>query len=267
MAHPTFAAMIFSGIDTFRRRLQAGEVLLGTAMAITDAQVSEALADAVDFLWIDLEHATMGPEAMRGHLMAARGRQRAIVVRVPSSDTAFIKPVLDAGAPGIVVPQVASVAEVEAVVADCRYPNVGRRGFGPLVASDYGRLGGADYPEIANRSLFVSVMIERVEAVEAIDDIVAVPGLDSVVLGPNDLSGSLGHLGQVEHPDVVAAMERVIAAAKAQGVPVGCGMPVDAEYAVLQARRGVQWLQIGGDINYMMNAVDDTMKAIRGKVA
>ena len=110
-------------------------------------------------------------------------------------------------------------------------------------------------------------MIERVEAVEAIDAIVAVPGLDSVVLGPNDLSGSLGRLGDIEHPDVVQAMEHVISVARAAGLPVGSGMPVDADYAVVQAQRGVQWLQIGGDIIYMMNAVDDTMKAIRGKLA
>ena len=259
--------MIFDGIDDFRRRLRAGETLVGTTLTLTDPQVCEALAESVDFLWIDLEHSAMGPEAMRTHLMVARGRRRAVLVRVPGSDTVSIKPVLDAGAPGIVVPQVASAAEVESVVADCRYPPQGRRGFGPLVASDYGRLGGPEYPALADRSLFVSVMIERVEAVEAIDEIVAVPGLDSVVLGPNDLSGSLGLLGQVEHPDVVAAMERVIAAASARGLPVGSGMPVDLEYAAVQARRGVQWLQIGGDIPHLMLAVADTVKTVRQRLA
>lgn len=253
--------MIFDGIDIFRKRLAAGEVLLGTGVALTDPQVSDALADSVDFLWIDLEHAPMGFEAMRGHLLAARARRKAIVVRVTSSDTAFIKPVIDAGAPGIVVPQVASVEEVESVVADCRYPRAGRRGFGPLVASDYGRLG--NYAEVADRSLFVSVMIERVEAVDAIERIVAIPGLDSIVLGPYDLSGSLGVLGQVEHPDVVAAMERVIAAAQARRLPVGSGMPADPAYALKQARRGVQWLQLGADVLYMMKAVDDTVRAVR----
>lgn len=260
------AAVIFEGMDIFRRRLRAGEVLLGTGVALTDPQASDALADSVDFLWIDQEHAPMGFESLRGHLLAARARRRAMVVRVTGSETAFIKPVLDAGAPGIVVPQVASVAEVEAVVADCRYPTTGRRGFGPLVASDYGRLGGGDYPGLANRSVFVSVMIERMEAVEAIDAIVAVPGLDSIVLGPYDLSGSLGRLGNVEHPDVVAAMERAIAAARKRGLPVGSGMPVDPDYALLQARRGVQWLQIGGDITHLMRAVDDTMAAVRSRL-
>ena len=120
--------------------------------------------------------------------------------------------------------------------------------------------------ERANRSVFVSVMIECVEAVEFIDEIVALPGLDSVVLGPYDLSGSLGVLGQIHHPDVVSAMERVIAAAQAQNLPVGSGMPIDPEFAVLQASRGVQWLQMGGDIGYMMSAVDDAIASVRQRL-
>lgn len=258
--------MIFQGIDIFRQRLIEGEILLGSGIGLTDPQVSEALADSVDFLWIDLEHTPMSPEAMRAHLMAARGRQRAMVVRLPGSDTAFIKPVLDAGAPGIVVPQVTSVDEVRRIIDDCRYPPVGRRGFGPLVASDYGRMGD-DYVATANRSVFVSVMIECTEAVDVIDDIVALPGLDSVVLGPYDLSGSFGVLGQVHHADVVAAMERVISAARARSMPVGSGMPADPEFAVLQAARGVQWMQIGGDISYMMAATQDTMTTVRQRLS
>jgi 2-keto-3-deoxy-L-rhamnonate aldolase RhmA len=125
---------------------------------------------------------------------------------------------------------------------------------------------GEEYVERANRSVFVSVMIECVEAVEFIDEIVALPGLDSVVLGPYDLSGSLGVLGQIHHPDVVAAMERVIAAAQAQNLPVGSGMPIDPEFAVLQASRGVQWLQMGGDIGYMMSAVDDAIASVRQRL-
>lgn len=257
---------MFEGIDEFRRRLAAGEILAGIGIALTDPQVSDALAESVDFLWIDLEHATMSPEAMRGHLLAARSRRTAAVVRVPSSDTAHIKTALDSGAPGLVVPQVRTVDEVRGVVADCRYSPVGRRGFGPHVPSDYGRRGGPEYVARANASVFVSVMIETAEAVEAIDDIAALPGLDSVVLGPYDLSGSLGVLGQVEHPTVVAAMERVIEAARSRGVSVGSGMPVDADYAVLQVQRGVQWLQIGGDVGYMMQGVERMMGTVRERL-
>ena len=258
---------MFEAIEEFRRRLSAGEVLIGSGLSFTDPQVADALADSVDFFWIDLEHSAMSPEAMRGHLLAARSRRTAAVVRVPGSDTAFIKPVIDAGAPGVVVPQVKSVEEVRQVVADCRYPPIGRRGFGPSVPSDYGRNGGPDYVARANASLFVSVMIETVEAVEVIEEITRIPGLDSIVMGPNDLSGSLGVLGEIEHPTVLRAQERAIAEARSAGIFVGSGMPVDPDYACLQAERGVQWLQIGGDCGYMVKYADEMVTSVRSRLA
>lgn len=258
---------MFEAIEEFRQHLSAGEVLIGSGLSFTDPQVADALAESVDFFWIDLEHSAMSPEAMRGHLLAARSRRTAVVVRVPSSDTAFIKPVIDAGAPGVVVPQVKSVEEVRRIVADCRYPPIGQRGFGPSVPSEYGRRGGPDYVARANASLFVSVMIETVEAVEVIEEITRVPGLDSIVMGPHDLSGSLGVLGEIEHPTVLRAQERAIAAARSAGIFVGSGMAVDADYACLQAERGVQWLQIGGDCGYMVKFADEMAANVRSRLA
>ena len=260
---------MFEAIEEFRRRLSVGELLIGSGVSFTDPQVSDALADSVDFLWIDLEHSTMSPEAMRGHLLAARSRRTAAVVRVPGSDTAFIKPVIDAGAPGIVVPQLKSVEEVRQIVADCRYPPTGQRGFGPGVPSDYSRKIGPDYVARANASLFVSVMIETVDAVEVIEEIARIPGLDSIVIGPYDLSGSLGVLGEIEHPSVLRAQERAIAAAAARsaGIFVGSGMAVDVDYACLQAKRGVQWILIGGDCGYLVDYADEMASDVRSRLA
>ncbi len=110
-------------------------------------------------------------------------------------------------------------------------------------------------------------MIETVEAVQAIDEILSIPGLDSVVLGPWDLSGAFGRLGELEHPTVVAAMDGVIAKARAAGVSVGAGMEVDVEYACIQARRGVQWLQVGVDFGYLVHSVDQVTSRIRDGLA
>ena len=257
---------MFGPITTFRQRLEAGDTLIGTAISLTDPVVSEALADSVDFLWLDQEHSTMSPEVLRANIMAARGRELPCLVRVTEGSTPFIKPVLDAGASGIVAPQVRTVDEVRRVVADCRYPPAGTRGFGPLVPTNYARGGGPDYVQRANEGIFVTVMVETVEAVDAIAEIVAVPGLDSIVIGPNDLSGSLGVLGDVEHPRVVAAMEEVIAKARAAGVYVGAGMGLDPDYAVTMARRGVQWLQFGVDVMLLIEAIDRLTADIRGKL-
>jgi len=205
----------------------------------------------------------MSPEAMSGHLLAARSKNAPAVVRVTGSSTPFIKPVLDAGADGIIVPQIRSAAEVHRIVRDCRYPPLGQRGYGPRVPSNYGREEGATFIERANREVFVAVQIETAEALAELDEILAVPGLDSLVLGPWDLSGALGMLGDVEHPTVVAAIETVIAKTRTAGLFVGSGMGTDAAYAAKMAKRGVQWLQVGGDCGYMIMAMDQITGSIR----
>src|SRR5258707_7093646 len=103
---------MFESIIRFRQKLQAGQLCLGPAITMADPLITEALADSVDFVWLDLEHAPMGAEAVKGHLLAARSKAIPAIVRVPGSGTPFIKPILDAGAEGVVVPQIRSVAEV-----------------------------------------------------------------------------------------------------------------------------------------------------------
>ena len=250
-------------IVRFRQQLAAGQRCLGAAITLSDPLISEALADCVDFFWIDLEHALIGPEGLHGHFLAAHSRNVPALVRVSGSDTPFIKPVLDAGADGIIVPQIRSVDEVRQVVSDCRYPPVGRRGFAPHVPSNYGRLSGDEFLQRANASVFVSVQIETAEALAAIDEIVRVPGLDSVVIGPWDLSGSMGMLGQVKHPQVVAAMQTVVSKARSAGLSVGAGMGTDPEFACFMAELGAQWIQVGGDYGYMVKYADDMMSTLR----
>ena len=255
---------VFEGIEKFRRRLSDGDTLIGSGITLADPQVTDAIAGTVDFLWIDNEHAPINPETLRGHLLAARARGTAALVRVPYLHPAFIKNALDSGAPGIIVPQIRGVEDVEKMVADCRYAPIGSRGFGPTVPSDYGRDGGRDYIERANASIFVSPQIETASAVDAIEAIVAVPGVDFIVLGPHDLASSLGHIADPEHPTVVQAIEHVISTAKKAGLFVGSGMPEDRDYCKTMAGRGVQWMQVGGDCRYMVSYADDLVAELRG---
>ena len=236
-------------------------------MTLADPLVSDALSDSVDFLWYDQEHFAMSPEVLRMHLMAARGKGLAGIVRVAEGSRAFIKPVLDGGASGVIAPQVRTVEEVRQFVADCRYPPVGSRGYGPLTPSNYFRDSVAEHVQHANEGVFAAIMLETADAVEAIDEIVAVAGLDSIVIGPMDLSGSLGVLGDVEHPTVTSAMERVISSARAAGVYVGAGMGLDVDYGLTLARRGVQWFQMGLDITAMIEGVDRATDEIRSRLS
>jgi 4-hydroxy-2-oxoheptanedioate aldolase len=181
-----------AAIHAFRQALRAGRTLLGAGVSFADPLVTDALAPSVDFIWLDLEHSLMSPEALNAHLLAGRARQTPMLVRVPGSDTHTVKPVLDAGAEAVVIPQVRSADEARRFVADCRYPPAGTRGYGPRVPSDYGRKGGAAFADDANRTVMPIVMLETREALDALDDILAVPGLEALMIGPYDLSFSLG---------------------------------------------------------------------------
>lgn len=257
---------MLEAITRFREHLKAGRVCLGTAITLADPLVTDAMADALDFVWIDLEHSAMSPEAMRGHLLAARARNVAALVRVPSSSTPFIKSVLDSGAEGIIVPQVVSAEEVAQVVSDCRYPPVGRRGYGPRVPANYGRERGSAYAARANQSIFVAVMIETVEALNDLDNILAVPGLDSVAIGPMDLSSALGVLGDLKHPRVAEAMDTIIAKARAAGLPVGAGMGQDPDAIYDMVQRGVQWMHLAADYHYLVRGIEQVTTLVRNRL-
>jgi len=237
---------------TFRAKLARGEPCIGPSITLSDPVVTEALAPESDLLWIDTEHTPMSLESVNAHLLAARACLTPAFVRVPGNDTPAIKRLLDMGVDGLIIPQVKSVSEVERAVADMRYPPAGRRGFGPRRPADYGRMPLETHIQTANESVFAAVQIETAEALECVEAIAAVPGLDSIVLGPMDLSGALGRLGDVGHPTVETAMDRVIAAGGAAGIAVGIGMGADSRLAEKWISRGVHWVQLGCDFEYLI---------------
>jgi 2-keto-3-deoxy-L-rhamnonate aldolase RhmA len=257
---------MFQDIQAFREKLKSGRACLGTGITFSDPAVSEAIGKSADFLWIDLEHNPISLESMHSHLIAARAAGVPALVRVPGSETPMIKRVLDSGASGLIVPQVSSAAEVRQVVDACRYKPAGNRGFGPRRLSNYGRIAGPEYLELANRHLFVAVQIENTAAMGELDAIVQVPHLDSLVIGPYDLSLSMGLT--VNHPDLLAALKRIIAAAHGAGLFVGIGMgPGDAAFAARAIELGVNWLQVGSDYGYMIHFADQLFAQIRQGVA
>ncbi|RPI86254.1 MAG: hypothetical protein EHM41_09130 [Chloroflexi bacterium] len=245
---------MLNAVAKFRQELTVGKKSIGIGVTLSDPLITEAIADSVDFLWFDLEHAAMSPEKMYAHLLAARGKNKPGIVRVTQGTTPLIKTALDGGADGIIAPQVRSVDEVKRVVNDCRYPPLGIRGFGPRVPSNYGRSLGADYLQDANKNVFVAVMIENVDALEVVEEIASIPGLDSLVIGPSDLSLSIGE-NNVYAPQTQEAMKRIIKAAKNAGKFIGAGMGVDVKFALHLAKMGVQWLQVGQDFDHLVKAI------------
>jgi 2-dehydro-3-deoxyglucarate aldolase/4-hydroxy-2-oxoheptanedioate aldolase len=255
--------MISTHINLMREKLRAGKIVLGAGITLTDPVVTEALAGSVDFFWIDLEHNAMTTESMLGHLIAARAGGAASIVRIPSGDVGWVKRVLDSGAEGIILPRAYSAREVAAFVSACRYPPLGTRGFGPRRPMRYGRMPQQEYLQQANRDVFVTAQVETVELLAEIEDVLKIDGLDSLVLGPQDLSGSMGRLGETTHPEVIEAMRMVASKAKAAGKFIGSGLGANPEFARVLIDCGVQWLQAGNDFEYMIRGCDHTFGEIR----
>jgi 2-keto-3-deoxy-L-rhamnonate aldolase RhmA len=259
--------MMFHEIERFRGKLDAGELCLGAGVTLADAAIVEALAPSLDFVWIDLEHSHLSYESVQSHLIAARAGGIAALVRVRGSDSAHIKPVLDIGADGIIVPQVRSAAEVRSIVELARYAPHGRRGYGPRRPANYGREGGLPYMQRANQQVFIAVQIENRDGLAELDAIAAIKGLDSLALGPYDLAIELGHADDLAHEEVMAAIRRVIEAARRAGKYIGTGMGAYAKGALDFAGLGLQWIQCGDDYGYMVAHAHDLMSQIRNRAA
>lgn len=253
---------MFEGIDTFRSRLRQGTVQIGASITLNDPAVTDALGPSADFFWIDMEHSPVTMSALAGHILAARAHRVASLIRVPAVDPAHIKRVLDTGGEGIIVPQVRGVEDVQQVVQAARYPPEGCRGFGPRVPSEYGRHANRDLAIRANASVFIAVQIETRTALEQIEAIAAIEGLDSIALGPWDLAASLGHINDVAHPEVDAAIQHIIDTAARAGKWVGSGMGDDPELASAYAGRGVHWIQVGNDVDYLIRRLDQLQAAV-----
>lgn len=249
--------------DVFRRKLSGAGPCLGTCVTYTDATVTETLSTVFDFVWIDMEHNALSLESAQSHIIATRGSDTAPLVRVPWNDPVLIKPVLDSGAAGVIVPLVRTADDVRLAVAACKYPPEGVRGFGPRRPTNYGTLGGPEFCRRANDSVITVVQIEHIDAVRNLDEILAVPGLTTLVIGSQDLAGSLGHIGQPRHPEVLQAIDTVIQKCRRAAMPLG--MALGDDIGVLRAWRdqGVKWFAIGADFLLLRRAAAEAAAALR----
>ncbi|MEO2018533.1 MAG: aldolase/citrate lyase family protein [Fuerstiella sp.] len=233
----------------FRRRLRAGERLIGTMVTLPTAATAEILADAgFDWLFIDAEHGPLDTGDILGILQAV-GDRVPCVVRVPQCDEGWIKRVLDVGAQGVIVPQTNTPEMVADVVRYARYAPIGSRGVGLARAHGYG-FRFDEYVASANEHIAVIVQAEHKLAVENIEAIVAVEGIDAVLLGPYDLSASLGKMGQINDSEVTSAIDHVVTTCKSADISIGSfGVTADAvrEYA----EQGISLLCAGVDVLFL----------------
>lgn len=245
-----------------KTRLREGKAVVGTTITIPSAEVAAALAaENFDFLWIEMEHSPITLETAREMILATRGLKAVPLTRVPVNQPWLAKRVLDIGSYGVIFPFSSSVELVRQAVAACKYPPAGIRGFGPSLAAFRWGLSSRDYVTVANDNVLVIPIVEEKEAVENIEAIAAVPGVDVLFIGVNDLSFSYGVGGQTGHPVVEAAVDRIIAAARKHNIPVGYPSGSPERMRELM-RRGIRFFQAGSDLGLMRQSSSEMFRQL-----
>ena len=249
-------------VPSFKDCLASGEFLVGTWLVLLDPTVPELLAGSgFDVLIADGEHGPVATSDLVQMLIATRAAGVPILYRVAANEPVRIMHALDSGASGVVIPQVRTVADVERAVAWCRYPPAGLRGVAPRRAGDYGRQAGA-YLTAANDAITCCIQIETREALDGLDSLLEIPGVDTLLVGPNDLAASIGHTGEISHPDVEIAIAHVIERAKAHGVPAGIWTQSNA-VARRRREQGYQWVTISADYGFIVTAAEAALADVR----
>src|SRR5919204_1374121 len=243
------------GDRTLRSRLLAGEALAGIFVQTPHPVVPELLGRlGVDFVCIDQEHSAMGPETVQALVAGAALAATPALVRVADATAHHVAAALDAGAAGVLVPRVSSAAAAGDVVRWSRYPPLGERGLGPGRAAGYGR-GIADALARANDEVLVAVQIETRAAMDALDEILAVDGVDLVFVGPGDLSASLGLEGGLADPRLRDVVADLLARARDAGRATGV-FALDVRTAAAWRADGVQLVVLASDLALLAASVE-----------
>ncbi len=231
------------------KRLRSRSAVFGMWNSFYHPSITEIFArTGPDFIGIDLEHSTINLSEGQRIIAAAQAGGAACLPRVASHNGEQIRQLLDSGADGILVPNVNRPEEVERIVEWCKYPPVGRRGFGVARAQGYG-FDFDDYVSRWNDRSTLILQIESIDGVAAIDRLLNHPAVDGIMVGPYDISGSLGVPGQLDHPRVMEACLRLIGACREQGKGCGTHLVEPTPERVNEAfEMGYTFLVLGSDL-------------------
>lgn len=236
-----------------KRRLAQGLPTVGQWISLPSPSIVELFASySLDWITVDTEHGGIDRERLEDMMRAMRGTPVTPIVRVTANDPALIKQALDRGAFGIVVPMVSSPDDARAAVVAAKYPPDGIRGVAGTRVSRY----GADLPEYFkawNAEVLVICQIETLDGLEKVDEIAAVPGVDVLFIGPNDLSASLNVFRQFEHAEYKAAVDRIRKAADRHGKATGY-MAATADEVLQRIDEGMRFIATGTDARLLAGA-------------
>ena len=251
-----------------KQKLKNGEIVIRAFLRSSDPTSAEIMALAgVDLIVIDNEHYPFNPQRMETIIRAAETYGAECMVRVPNTEPARIAQIMDMGAIGVVVPHIESREEALAVVDAVKYAPVGHRGFCPITrAASYGMaMSGDEYTRLANEQTCIILMTETKKGLEALDDILAIPEVDGISIGPSDVSASYGLPGQPDHPVVKAAIEEGQRKIIASGTCL-CDLYKNPEQAKKAIQSGVRMFQIGSPLQLLSGGFKELIQGVKARM-
>lgn len=255
--------------NPIKKALTENKVILGTMIVqVRTPAIMQLLAEyGLDYVFIDMEHGSYTLENAADLIQAARLAGITPIVRVADIRYDWYTRLLDAGAQGIMTPRVSSVEQVRQLMQYAKYPPLGERGFSRLAAHvNFAEIDFHDYVQWANDNIVNLIQIESKEGVENLADMLAVPGIDGVLVGMDDLALSLGVAGNTKHPLAEKALERIVATCEDHGMPWGLHIP-DTERLVRWLARGMTIATYSSDIWMMQDILRENVPLLRAAAA
>lgn len=257
-------------VNPIKTRLKAGEATFGLPIRISRTPDIARIAKATghDFIFVDIQHSIFNVETIVSIAQTALAIDIATLVRVRGIDDPDVSVLLDNGVAGIVYPDVNTAAEARKAVEICKFPPIGKRSVtGGYPHFDYRSVPLTESVPQLNELCLLVCMIETVQGLNNVEEIAAVPGVDVLHVGSNDLLANMGKPGKFDDPAIVAAQDRVIKAAKDNGIFSGCGGNRDVKRQAEAIRRGALFLTTQSDIGFIMAGATQWTKGVRAELA
>lgn len=252
-------------MHALKKTLQAGKLTIGNMISeVRNPNVVHLLARCgYDFIIVDNEHGTYSVETLSNIIAAAHGGNVPILVRIPEIRRETVMKPLDAGAAGLLAPQVDTADQARQLVEFAKYPPDGARGVALRRPHNlYRRVSASDYLRQANEETFLAVQAETPMAIENREEIASVPGIDAIFVGPMDLSVSMGHPGEATHPAQVEAVDKIVATCRQKGLASGI-MLFDRDQAAHWIEKGMRFMVYGSDISLLADAALEAVTALK----
>tara|TARA_Y100000768_G_C23990541_1_gene692298 strand:- start:3646 stop:4374 length:729 start_codon:yes stop_codon:yes gene_type:complete len=239
-------------------------VKIGSWITLNHPSIAEIMADSgFDWLCIDMEHSVIDYYDAQQLISTIQGKGIKAYVRVGENNTRIIKRILDAGADGVIVPMVNNKEDAIKAINSVKYPPKGKRGVGLARAQKYG-FGFDEYKNIFSNEIKLIVQIEHFEAINNLEEILSLDGIDGSIIGPYDLSGSYGKPGKLNDPEVINAITKYMKVAKKYNKLIGFHVvPIDYNLVLDKIKEGFNFIAFGFDAFFMGNSIKNQLNKIK----